>query len=156
MEKSIFIDDKGFVVQVFGEPGIETVHFSAYGGGHGREMPRNEFFARFKPHTLPNYGACVATFDHFPEGESVPALTDGTRWNGWATPVFVYEEALKLLPYFSGLRYDEAKDAFLWTDEAGDGDVEEYRAMIVETDSGPLKVYPVGTWSWTWNLVGDD
>lgn len=79
--------------------------------------------------------------------------TDGTLWNGWATPCFELAEAQKLVGAMqeTGQKawYDEAKDSFCFQVEGYD-EPECYPSLTIQTDEGELKVYAIGAFAWTW------
>lgn len=80
--------------------------------------------------------------------------TDGTFWNGWATPHFELGEARKVIEALHPAKasFDEAKDAFI-TDST-DGEQEVWEANQIDLPDGTrLKVYPIGAWSWCWDEI---
>lgn len=58
-------------------------------------------------------------------------ITAGQRWNGWACPMFSFEEANRLTAlnndseFCGSISYDADKDAFLFRSEDQDGDFAE-------------------------------
>lgn len=87
------------------------------------------------------------------ENASFEGWTDGTLWNGWATPRFELAEAQKLIEAFiqAGEKawYDEAQDAFCFQVEGYD-EPERYPSSTIQTGEGELKVYAIGAYGWTW------
>ena len=80
--------------------------------------------------------------------------TDGTLWNGWATPHFELETAKRVIKAIQSPKasFDEKKDAFLT--ESPDGEAEVWQAeQIQSADGKQIKGYPIGAWSWCWDEV---
>lgn len=84
--------------------------------------------------------------------------TSGRLWNGWATPVFELDAALRIAdafrvqvspdgPYLAD--YDADGDTFVFQDPYDDEPV-TYASMSLLVDGGPVTVYPLGTDVWTW------
>ena len=46
-------------------------------------------------------------------------------------------------------RYDEKPDQFIFRDPASEED-EIYGPKLIEVEERSIKVYPIGTWLWTW------
>lgn len=88
--------------------------------------------------------------------------SSGQRWNGWAMPYFEFDEAMKysqdsekLGAGFDAVTlYDPARDAFVTRKEDGD-EVDEATVILVK-GRGALKVYPIGTGSWTWSIAPEE
>lgn len=82
--------------------------------------------------------------------------TKGDDWNGWATPYFEFEVAIHVARDSSRLNdgtrvaYDEARDAFLYEDSAYPDEPVSFEAMTIEVGGQEKRVYPVGTYYWTW------
>lgn len=78
-------------------------------------------------------------------------VTDGSRWNGWATPWFTKEVALEVLSAMSGISwsYDEESDTFRGLfDDCPEEEAEEWKGRDID---GEVR-YSIGAWSWCWNL----
>jgi hypothetical protein len=95
--------------------------------------------------------------------EGIEGWTDGTLWNGWATPSFEYAEALKIvdmqnrLPAFDPgdagkAWYDAENDRFCFVQAGSGGEVEYFEGTKLVVDGEPRKLYPIGSWSWTWEI----
>lgn len=98
-----------------------------------------------------------------------PGWTTGHLWNGWATPSFDFETAKKVLDdmvkevlanNFDGVNkyeYDPKKDELLIYESNNPGEV--YRVpgewVTLKKGASPVKVYDVGSWSWTWSEEED-
>lgn len=84
----------------------------------------------------------------------VEGYTNGDNWNGWATPVFTFENAKKVIGMIEhnshDSRYDEKSDSFLVTFEEGSNEVETFEGMDIVVDGETVKVYPLGAYSWVW------
>lgn len=82
---------------------------------------------------------------------SFTGWTDGTDWNGWATPHFESAEAQRLIDTLGKdvAEYDPATDAF--TTRMEPSEPENWTAEIIHLpDGGAVKVYPIGAGSWIW------
>lgn len=86
-------------------------------------------------------------------------ITPNQCWNGFACPLFTFEEAQRLVAlnnasdYCGHLAYDVEKDAFLFKhDQEGDEAPEVYAATLVDGK----KYYGVGAFSWCWRDVSND
>lgn len=87
--------------------------------------------------------------------------TDGELWNGWATPVFEYEEARRMMDVHNKMEpldpedtpqawYEGDKDRFCFIEMGADREVEYYAAYKQEAEGEVRKLHGVGTWYWTW------
>jgi hypothetical protein len=93
----------------------------------------------------------------------VAGYTDGSRWNGWATPVFDFDTATTIMR-----DVDEANRRLGLDEEDEDAEFVSYNpdqdAFLVGHADGPIAfhgydidavgerihVYPLGTRYWTW------
>ena len=93
------------------------------------------------------------------DGFSYPHIgyTAGKRWNGWATPFFEIDEALKVMAEFNFERpdyemtYDEETDTF--SHYIDDDEIEEWKGKNYQTDDGIKHLYSIGAYSWVWEDV---
>jgi len=86
-------------------------------------------------------------------------LTDENHWNGWATPVFEFEQAKLVLR--AGMlvwSYDEASDTFSFRNQDEcEADTVDIRGRDVEelvdiwTGTVTRHVYEIGTGWWIWD-----
>lgn len=84
-------------------------------------------------------------------------FTEGKRWNGWATPFFEIDEAIKIMQEYNEYReateqmtYDEETDTFSVKETEGtDGD--EWKGRNYNTDEGIKHLYGIGAYSWVWD-----
>jgi hypothetical protein len=92
----------------------------------------------------------------------IEGWTDGSLWNGWATPVFEFAEAKKLLDALVDAYkqlgtsdrawYDERNDSFCFVQEDCP-EPECYPSEIIKVSGQELKVYPIGAEVWVWEEV---
>lgn len=79
-------------------------------------------------------------------------FTVSETWNGWACPLFTFEQAQQLVKAYqeAGLRawYDEDSDAFSFEVDLG-GELKEIDTFPAEEIDGK-KFYPVGSSCWIW------
>jgi hypothetical protein len=83
--------------------------------------------------------------------------TDGSRWNGWATPYFTKDEALRLMSDYnknteSPMFYNKQYDTFyhFGTDCYGG---EMWRGLDYNTEDGKQHLYNIGAYCWIWDDV---
>ena len=92
-------------------------------------------------------------------GQVYVGYTSGRLWNGWATPYFPLEEALKICAEwndeYNPMTYDEVNDEFRILYESDD---EPYiwRGEDIETVDGKLHLYGIGAYSHIWDELGDE
>lgn len=91
----------------------------------------------------------------------VEGWTDGTLWNGWATPYFEHDVAARIVDMHNDIKpfhpndkgrawYDNEADRFCFILEGTGGEVESYPSHARTINGRVLKLYPVGSWYWTW------
>ena len=107
----------------------------------------------------PTLQPATFTLDAYGNGEIYfHGFTAGQRWNGFACPSFLLEDALRLAainnvsPYCGQIKYDPAVDAFIF-DEQGDGGDEALQLEPVVFPAiahGDHKVYGIGAFGWCW------
>jgi hypothetical protein len=91
-----------------------------------------------------------------------PGYTDDDRWNGWATPYFELDVAKRIAEDYvrtnkemggdmagSRARYDKSEDAFALYEPINDYE-SFYDAQTITVEGREVKVYPIGTYEWTW------
>ncbi len=84
--------------------------------------------------------------------DSVEGWTDGTLWNGWATPCFEYREAERIVQLFNNLYpqsawYDAETDEFCF---CLNGEEERYAGVHEEVRGQMRTLYGIGTGFWIW------
>lgn len=89
------------------------------------------------------------------------AMTDGRRWNGWATPYFEKGEADRLVDEFNRrnqsigrpahARYEQDDDVYVFVDEDLDPPEERFGTVVIEG----RRLYSIGAAVWCWSAVGD-
>ena len=81
--------------------------------------------------------------------------TEGKRWNGWATPFFEVDEAIKIMEEFNACEpefpiiYNEETDTFS-VEEIGGGNGDEWKGKNYQTEEGIKHLYAIGAYSWVW------
>lgn len=150
-ETSLYSDQAGNLVQVLWTSTSDSVEFTRQGGGFVQKASRADFERQFKPATVRHYYLSAVTADWLPGGLTVPAYTNGMRWNGWAMPFFTFEAATQLLEHMPDLRYDSVKDVFY--SQSSDEDV--FDATTLEVDGSKIKTYAIGAGCWCWDLAYD-
>ena len=76
-------------------------------------------------------------------------------WNGWNCPYFTKEVADEIVDHFADpaiLRYDEGNDVYVYYNENMD-ETDYYEPTEIIAPDGIRKVYPIGSWFWTWEEV---
>ena len=79
-------------------------------------------------------------------------------WNGWNCPYFTKEVADKIVDYLDApaatvLRYDEDNDVYVYKYNLGEDETDYYEPIEIIAPDGIRKVYPIGSWFWTWEVV---
>lgn len=125
----------------------------AHPGGWSRMLIKeSDLAANYTAVEPPAYKLIQIDADWFPEGYTVPAYSNGARWNGWAMPYFGVEAARSLLAYLPDLRFDEARDAYVLKSECDDGE-DVFEACTIDVEGQPVKTYPIGAGGWTWEFA---
>lgn len=87
--------------------------------------------------------------------------TEGKRWNGWATPYFEIDEALKVMEEFNffapefPIIYNKETDTFT-VEEIGGGNGDEWKGTNYQTEEGIKHLYGIGAYSWVWEYTTQD
>lgn len=79
--------------------------------------------------------------------------TSGRLWNGWATPHFEIEEAMRVMQSFNEcaeypMQYDKVYDQFYIMD---DEELEIWKGENCQTTEGMKHLYGIGAYSWVWD-----
>jgi hypothetical protein len=94
----------------------------------------------------------------FLEGSTFEGYTQDEDWNGFACPYFSLDQAQHLVEVWNNqgwsARYDSAADTFMFEVESGRGEKEWESYIPVEIEG--LKLYPVGSFNWIWEEVGNE
>jgi hypothetical protein len=83
--------------------------------------------------------------------------TKGDKWNGWDTPYFTKDVALKVLEWlkqrldYHKSEYDSKLDAMITAYESDD--VEVWEGMDIVVNGETIHVYPIGAYSWIWETI---
>jgi len=103
----------------------------------------------------------------------VIGYTDGSDWNGWATPVFDKDTAAQVMQSVNAanrafeekygaddqlsVSYDAGQNAFLIHDpNYPDDDPQIVKGHDITVEGRPIHVYALGTRDWTWSEWEDD
>ena len=86
--------------------------------------------------------------------------TDGSRWNGWATPHFEKEEAIEVMKAYnqcteSPMFYNEEFDTFYHFGTEGNSG-EMWRGEKCRTSEGIKTLYGIGAYSWVWDDTNEN
>ena len=99
----------------------------------------------------------VFTIDEYPK--AYIGYTSGKLWNGFATPYFEKDEAIRVAEGFNGcaefpMQYDEIYDQFyiLNTETT---ELETWKGTDMPTENGIKHLYGIGAYSWVWDRVTD-
>lgn len=114
---------------------------------------------------------CVKTkFNSLDDDIWYDGYTFGDTWNGWASPLFTFDVAKKVLQHSVAVenerlpnddkcsyRYNKEKDVFTYKlaeaySEPG-GWKYEYKGQDIEYKGQKLHVYPIGAWEWCWRTI---
>jgi hypothetical protein len=85
----------------------------------------------------------------------------GDNWNGFNLPYFEKQtaEAILLLSqqeqpaFYEGCVYDPSTDQFIIHEE---GQITTIEGIAIDTEHGPMKLYPVGSGYWVWELAEEN
>ena len=99
----------------------------------------------------------VFTIDCFPK--AYIGYTSGRLWNGWATPYFEKDEAIRVAEGNNEtaefpMQYDEVYDQFYILDTET-GDLETWKGEDIRTTEGIKHLYGIGAYSWIWDEATD-
>lgn len=97
----------------------------------------------------------VFTIDCYPK--AYIGYTSGKLWNGWATPYFEKEEAIRVAEGFNEcaefpMQYDEIYDQFY---ARYDDDYEIWKGEDIQTADGIKHLYGIGAYCWIWDEAND-
>lgn len=95
----------------------------------------------------------VFTIGEYPK--AYIGYTSGKLWNGWATPYFEKEEAIRVAEGFNEtaefpIQYDEVYDQFYILDTET-SDLETWKGEDISTTEGIKHLYGIGAYSWVWD-----
>ena len=91
-------------------------------------------------------------------GPPIPGWTQGEDWNGWAMPLFEAREAWEIVfrqntVVVNSAWYYSERDEFCF--RLNEGEPARYCGVDVEVVGCVLRLYAIGSGSWTWEEVGD-
>jgi hypothetical protein len=136
---------------------VEQVTFFPVGGGFERMMAAERFDRLHRPvasDELSHPPVRESTFDIEEMFGNLPGYGEGHRWNGWACPLFPLESCQRIIERVDGARFDPELDAFVIpreNAEPGEEPVDTYRSRIILISGRAVKVWPIGSGSWTWD-----
>ena len=84
--------------------------------------------------------------------------TDGSTWNGWATPYFTYLTALEVMYDYNEdvgeeiMKYNPIYDHFYILDKES-GELEVWKGKQYVTEEGIVCLYGIGAYSWVWDEI---
>jgi hypothetical protein len=91
--------------------------------------------------------------------QPIEGWTDGTTWNGWATPRFTYNTSLSIVKTYNARPHKDAgekawyspvSDTFCFANFDFPDEPEEFAGAVLEIDEQPTKLYAIGAWCWVW------
>lgn len=98
--------------------------------------------------------------------ERFVGYTTGAHWNGWACPMFEFDEGKRLMEYVNkcssdlteyNMRYDAINRAFVYHDFNCDEDeVFKLEAYEDKVTGEILELYAIGSYSWIWDDMLED
>ena len=99
----------------------------------------------------------VFTIGEYPK--AYIGYTSGRLWNGWATPYFEKEEAIRVAEGFNEtaeylMQYDEVYDQFYVLDTETT-ELEKWKGEDIQTAEGIKHLYGIGAYSWVWDEATD-
>lgn len=99
----------------------------------------------------------VFTIDCFPK--AYIGYTSGRLWNGWATPYFERDEAIRVMEGNNEtaeypMQYDEIYDQFYVLD-TDTTELEVWKGEDIKTEEGIKHLYGIGAYSWVWDEETD-
>ena len=100
----------------------------------------------------------VFTIGEYPQ--AYIGYTDGSRWNGWATPYFELAEALVIMAEYnaedpeSPIVYNKGTDTFV-VDTMGGFDGDSWKGIDCQTEEGTKHLYGIGAYCWIWDEAND-
>ena len=101
---------------------------------------------------------CVFTIGDYEN--AYVGYTDGSKWNGWATPYFTYLTALEVMYDYNEcvgeerMKYDPIRDQFYILDKES-GELEVWKGKQYVTEEGIVCLYGIGAYSWVWDEITD-
>ena len=95
----------------------------------------------------------VFTIGEYPE--AYIGYTSGRLWNGWATPYFELDEAMRVMQGFNEtaeypMQYDEVYDQFYILDTETT-ELEVWKGENCQTAEGMKHLYGIGAYCWVWD-----
>ncbi len=91
--------------------------------------------------------------------EPIDGWTDGTLWNGWATPRFTETTSHSIVEAYNSRPHKNAdekawynpdSDTFYFSNSDFPSEPETFTGAEHEIENKPTKLYPIGSWCWVW------
>lgn len=87
--------------------------------------------------------------------EAYVGYTSGRLWNGWATPYFELDEAMRVMQGFNEtaeypMKYDKVYDQFYILDTETT-ELEAWKGENYQTTEGMKHLYGIGAYCWIWD-----
>ena len=101
---------------------------------------------------------CVFTIGDYEN--AYVGYTDGSKWNGWATPYFTYLTALEVMYDYNEdageeiMKYNPIYDQFYILDKESE-ELEVWKGKQYATEEGIVCLYGIGAYSWVWDEITD-
>lgn len=101
---------------------------------------------------------CVFTIGDYEN--AYVGYTDGSKWNGWATPYFTYLTALEVMYDYNEcageeiMKYDPIYDQFYILDKESK-ELKVWKGKQYATEEGIVCLYGIGAYSWVWDEITD-
>ena len=101
---------------------------------------------------------CVFTIGDYEN--AYVGYTDGSKWNGWATPYFTYLTALEVMYDYNEcvgeeiMKYDPIYDQFYILNKESE-ELEVWKGKQYATEGGIVCLYGIGAYSWVWDEITD-
>ena len=130
---------------------FNVVRIAPQGGGFITNVTRAQCREHFEP---ANFGLWVKSVVRIAsQGPDFEGYIRGENWNGWAGPVFTFEQAKRVQEVHSNLEFWPERDAFVTPRHDEDEEEEVFRGRNELIDGVIVKVYPIGTRNWIWDEV---
>ena len=137
------------------EQDAENVRLAPQGGGFVINVTAGSFRRNFVSAELPKVLGQIHVTGDWLEGKSFPAYTDGSRWNGWATPKVTREVADALIAVMAY----EGDDVYRFRWEGNvlmifdpqEQEESPVSPVLYETTDGSLALYDLSL-GWCWEV----
>lgn len=154
----------------------EVLYATPHGGGFRKIFPPDRIdhwqFREVSVEDIPEIYQAEFTQDAYGEDVRFLGWTTGELWNGWATPVFEYDQAMRIQKIQHAMHQEFAREGDAWKvdDMIWEGRTLVRLAHPYPKDAGPIEitkikpykikaggrqrdVYGIGDWEWCWEEV---